>query len=192
MISIENSCCFTGYRSEKFDFKLSKDDPRYKDFCSRLMGAVNNLIAKGCTQFYTGMATGFDIEAAEYIALIKKLNKNIRLIAVIPFKDQEKGWNEEWKRRYFDLLDCADETIMLNEKYEKWAFSQRNKYMVDRCRYVITYFDGKSGGTASTVNYAFKNCREVINISKIDPNAEDNDRFKAYFGIVPPDITYLK
>jgi len=37
--------------------------------------------------------------------------------------------------------------------------------MVDRSRYVICYYDGKSGGTANTVRYARARGRDIINVA---------------------------
>ena len=187
MINIENSCCFTGYRPDKFDFEFDKNDPQYIEFTSRLVSAVSTKISEGCTTFYTGMAKGFDIEAAEYIELIKRRNKQLKLIAVIPYKNFENGWDEYWQTRYRNLLSQCDETVILYDKYERWVFHERNRYMVDRCRYVITYFDGKSGGTANTVKYALKNGRDVLNIFDTDPSAKEKAKLKAYFGLIPPE-----
>ncbi len=187
MINIENSCCFTGYRPDKFDFKFDKNDPLYIQFTSRLISAITTKITEGCTTFYTGMAKGFDIEAAEYIELIKRRNKVVKLIAVVPYAGQENGWEEHWKNRYSELLSHCDEVVVLNDKYEKWSFQQRNRYMVDRSRYVITYYDGKSGGTANTLDYAAKNGREIMNIFDTDPSAEEKARYKACLRIYPPD-----
>ena len=192
MIEFEKSCCFTGYRPEKFDFDFDTNDPFYRMFTERLISALSRRIENGCTHFYTGMAKGFDIIAAEYIELIKRRNKNIKLIAVIPFKGQEKGWNDEWKTRYFNLLESCDEVLTLNENYEKWVYDQRNRYMVDRCRYVITYFDGKPGGTGNTVKYALRNCREIINIYETDPAEKEKARLVSKFVLIPPDSDLSK
>ncbi len=187
MLDFDNSCCFTGYRPDKFVFKFSKNDPLYAQFTNRLVTAISTKILDGCTIFYTGMAKGFDIEAAEYVEMIKRRNKAVKLIAVVPFEGQENGWEEPWKTRYRELLPRCDDVVVLNDKYEKWAFAQRNRYMVDRSRYVITYFDGKPGGTANTLKYALKNTREIINIFDTDPLAEEKARFKPYFGVIAPD-----
>lgn len=187
MVEFEKSCCFTGYRPEKFGFEFNNDDPKYRLFTERLIAALTRKIEGGCTVFYTGMAKGFDIIAAEYIELIKRRNKNLKLIAVIPFNGQESGWSDDWKARYHELLKNCDEKIVLNEKYEKWVYDQRNRYMVDRCRYVLTYFDGKPGGTSNTVKYALRNCRDVINIYETDPAEEDKARFVAKFVLYPPE-----
>ncbi len=187
MNDIEKSCCFTGYRADKFPFPLSENDPQYNDFSRRLIGAISKLINNGVNTFYTGMANGFDIIAAEQVALIKQLNKDIKLIAVIPFKGQERGWSYEWKARYNALSKQADEVVVLNDRYEKWAFSQRNKYMVERSRYVITFFDGKSGGTKNTLEYASSICRDIVNIYKTDVSKPLTEDYRAYYKIIEPE-----
>ncbi len=187
MVNIDNACCFTGYRPEKFPFPFETECAEYREFQRRLSTAISDLINGGCHVFYCGMAQGFDIVAGEYVALIKKLNKNLRLIGVVPFDGQEKGWRNEWRDRYKALLGECNEVIVLNNAYSKWAFGQRNRYMVDRSRYVLTYFDGKKGGTDNTVKYAVKHSREVINIFETDPLREIMDKFKLNIRLYPPE-----
>lgn len=187
MINIENCCCFTGHRADKFPFPLEETNREYNKFYGRLSSAISDTIQKGVDTFYCGMAHGFDIIAGEHIALIKKLNKSLKLIGVVPYVGQEKGWSREWQQRYRDLLAECDEVVTLNETYTKWVFDERNRYMVDRSRYVVTYFDGTKGGTANTVRYAVKNGRDVFNIFDTDPNAEIMARFKTIGYLIPPE-----
>ncbi len=187
MINIENCCCFTGHRSDKFKFPLDDTNYDYNKFYGRLSSAIADTIEKGATVFYCGMAHGFDIIAGEHIALIKKLNKSLKLIGVVPFSGQEKGWSKEWQQRYRDLLKECDEVVTLNDGYAKWVYDQRNRYMVDRCRYVLTYFDGEKGGTDNTVKYAVKNGRDVFNIYDTDPNEEIMSMFKTVAYLIPPE-----
>ena len=65
-------CCFTGYRPSKFPFKLSVNDEKYIKFENNLVEGILELINEGCRVFYTGMAMGFDIIAAETVILLKK------------------------------------------------------------------------------------------------------------------------
>lgn len=187
MENTEKSCCFTGYRPEKFGFTFETDCREYHIFVRRLATAIADVVEKGCTVFYTGMAMGFDIAAAEHVALIKKLNKNIKLIAVIPFKGQEKKWTDEWQRRYREVLSLCDEIVTLEPFYTRGAYAKRNRYMVDRSRFCITYFDGKKGGTDNTVKYALQRGRKVLNIFKTDPVSEMNGHFKVKLTLIPPD-----
>lgn len=187
MINIENCCCFTGHRANKLPFVLDEADMKYNKFYGRLACAVADKIKMGVDTFYCGMANGFDIIAGEHIALIKKLNKSIKLIGVVPYIGQEKGWSCDWQQRYRDLLAECDEVVTLNESYAKWVFDERNRYMVDRSRYVLTYFDGTKGGTGNTVKYAVKNGRDVFNIFDTDPNEEIMARFKTIAYLIPPE-----
>lgn len=186
----EKSCCFTGYRPEKFDFKFIETDEKFKVFTKRLLTAISKTIESGCTTFYTGMACGFDIIAAEHLALMKCINKNLKLVAVIPFKDQAKNFSPEWKHRYEALLKSCNETIVLNDVYEKWVFAQRNRYMVDHSSFCITYFDGKPGGTKNTLKYASKHNLQILNVYTTDPLSEKTDKYSAYFKLIPPSETY--
>lgn len=190
MLTKEKSCCFTGYRPEKFGFEFLETDKNFRVFTKRLLAAISKAIQDGCTTFYTGMACGFDIIAAEHVALMKEINKNLRLIAVIPFKEQAKNFSPEWKYRYEELLKHCDETIVLNDAYEKWVFAQRNRYMVDRSRFCITYFDGKPGGTKNTLEYASSHGVQILNVYNTDPLGDKTNKFSAYFKLIAPDDTY--
>ena len=66
-----NSCCFTGYRPEKFPFDLNGSNPEYLEFENRLFEQVLILAKEGCRTFYCGMAMGFDIIAAETVLAVK-------------------------------------------------------------------------------------------------------------------------
>lgn len=167
MIDEYLSCCFTGYRPHKFPFSFESDNSGFNKLSNSLITAVSELAENGCYTFYCGMAMGFDILAGETVLLIKKAyeNKaNIRLIAVIPFKEQAKAFPENWKKRYDALLEAADERVLMANDYSKGCFSCRNEFMVKMSDYVVTWFDGKSGGTKNTVAFAKGLGRSVINL----------------------------
>ena len=187
MHNFEKSCCFTGYRPEKFSFKFESNCPEYNEFNRRLITAIADLINDGCHTFYCGMALGFDIFAGEYIALVKQRNPNVKLIGVVPYVGQENGWSDDWKQRYKTLLSQCDEVVTLNEEYSKWSFEQRNRYMVDRSRYVLTYFDGKKGGTDNTLKYASKHGRTIVNVFDTNPLAELEAMLNTNLRLYPPE-----
>lgn len=161
-------CCFTGYRPAKFPFKLSGNDSDYVEFENDLMSGILDLISNGCNTFYTGMAMGFDIIAAEVVSLLKRArpNLNIKLVCVLPYENQGDSFGDFWREKYYNVMTVADEKIVISENYHKGCYQMRNKYMVDNCDIVLTWYDGKSGGTRNTINYALQNNRKVINICK--------------------------
>ena len=187
MLNIEKSCCFTGYRPEKFNFPFNTSSQQYVQLVGRLLSGVVKKINLGCTTFYTGMARGFDILAAEQVAAIKLRRPEIKLVAVVPFNNMQLSFSPEWRERFDRVLSECDEVVILNEKYEKWVYQQRNEYMVDCCRHVICYFDGSKGGTANTVKYALAHCREIENICEKHPFSDEMIEYSAFYKLIPPD-----
>ncbi len=168
MSETQKACSFTGYRPDKFSFNFSPETKEYREFENKLINAVFSVSDEGYTDFYCGMALGFDIVAGEIVTLLKEARKNIRLISVVPFETQEKAWNPEWQSRYHALLKKADRIVYISKNYYKYCYHKRNRYMVDNSDTVITFFDGKSGGTAATLRYAKTKDKRIINIADIE------------------------
>ncbi|MBR6572328.1 MAG: DUF1273 family protein [Clostridia bacterium] len=166
--NLSKSCCFTGYRPEKFDFNLCDDTKEYLEFENKLYGAVFSLGDQGVTRFYCGMAMGFDILGAEAVLTLReaKTDAAIELICVKPFEEQAKSFPDFWKKKYNNILKEADEIVVMGKDYYKGCFHKRNCYMIDNSDMVLTYYDGKSGGTKSTLIYANKKGKKIVNIGE--------------------------
>lgn len=160
------SCCFTGYRPNKFPFKLEDGNYKCREFENLLYETILELLSNGCDTFYCGMAMGFDIMAGEAVSFCKKAEKfkDTKLICVIPYEGQEAAFPDPWKTRYKNLLDVSDQSILISDRYFRGCYQKRNVFMVDNSDYVLTWWDGKSGGTKNTVNYAEKLERQIINL----------------------------
>ena len=160
------SCCFTGYRPQKFPFELKRSDPDYIRFENRLITEIAELVNENCLTFYTGMAMGFDIIAAECVLTVAAAKKSsaVRLICAIPFPDQAKAYPPEWKKRYDDILAQSDQTVLISNEYYRRCYYDRNRFMVENSDFVLTWFDGSPGGTKNTVEYAKSKLRKVINL----------------------------
>ncbi len=154
--------CFTGYRPEKLDF--TENDEKYRALVGNLKIVVRRLFTLGYTNYISGMARGFDMWAAEAVCTLKKENDSVKLSCAIPFPSQAKSWTDEEKTRYNDILDFSDEKIVISPTYTRDSFHKRNRYMVDNSDVVVCLYDGTSGGTAYTVNYALKKGKVVIQI----------------------------
>lgn len=150
------SCAFTGHRELAPDFNAAA-----------LWDALEEIILRGVDVFYNGMAIGFDLLAAEAVLFLKKKYPQIKLVACIPFYNQEKYYNDTEKARYARILKEADEKIFLSEVYSKDAPLKRNRYMADKADVLITYCKRNSGGSAYTVNY-FKKIKPFHEIIRIE------------------------
>lgn len=78
------TCCFTGHRQIPVE-----DLPALS---AKLREAVISYIEKGYTFFGAGGALGFDTLAAQEILSLKKQFPHIKLILVLPCRDQAVRW----------------------------------------------------------------------------------------------------
>ncbi len=176
-------CCFTGYRPAKFPFSLSREDPEYKKFENALVEEVLRLIDNGCHTFYSGMAMGFDIIAAEVVLMLKNAYSfsDIKLICVLPFSAQGESFTLFWKKRFYNTLENSAQKIVLSQEYFPGCYQKRNIYMVDNSDCVLTWYDGKPGGTRNTLDYALSKKRYVINTCE---KIEDDFGVQTFFDVI--------
>ena len=155
----ETACCFTGHRD------LSTGDvDRIREY---LKYEIERLYTEnGVTVFYAGGATGFDALASEAVIERRAVHPGIRLVIVIPHKEQAKHWNTEEKAQYAHIKSSADKVICLAEHYYRGCMQRRNRYMVDRSSICICYMTKDTGGTVYTVKYARKQELSVTNLAE--------------------------
>ena len=164
-----NILCFSGHRTEK----LPKGRTEYNLMIQSLIYEINKAISDGYDTFIFGACYGFDLICAEQILLRKQIVRHtdpakIKLIAVVPFEEQASRWKEQDREKYFNILSRCDEVITLNKHYQIGCYHERNRYMVDNSSRLICYYDGSSGGTGYTVEYAENKLIHVINICNSD------------------------
>ena len=152
---------FTGYRPEKLPFR-GEDDPRCVKLKKRLTEQIEKLIKDGADEFFSGMARGIDMWAAEAVLALKSAYPNIKLTAVIPCPEQADKWDAADRERYRDILARCDKKLTTSPRYTSGCMQTRNRALVDMCDILIAVFDGKPGGTANTVNYAKSKGRSTI------------------------------
>ena len=99
----EKTCCFTGHRVIP-----ARSLPA---LAKELEQTLRRLIGAGVRYFGAGGALGFDTLAAETVLRLKGEYPGIRLILVLPCRDQTRGWREADVRRYRDILRRADKVV---------------------------------------------------------------------------------
>ena len=122
------------------------------------------MYALGYRNFLCGMAVGFDIEAAEAVLALREEFVGVRIVAIVPFEGMQRGFSEEWRRRFEHIVAEADEVITLAPKYSVEVYAVRNNFLVDNSSAIIAYFDGSKGGTAYTVRRAVKGLLRIVNL----------------------------
>lgn len=137
-----SACVFTGHRLLGAEFSEKA-----------LQEETEKLILRGVTDFYNGMAMGFDLIAAETVLKLKKKYPKIRLIACIPCYNQDRSFTDKDKKRYVKILKKADEKVQLAEEYYNGCMLVRDKYMAECADVMIAYCKKETGGAAYTVRY---------------------------------------
>lgn len=151
------ACCFSGHRRLPWESmeKIQKE----------LSMVIDEYIKKGYYEFISGGALGFDLLAARMIVEKRRSDKRIRLIMILPCRDQHVRWSWRDIKEYEDILALADEVRYVCESYCTGCMHLRNKVMVDNSRVLIAYHTDSRGGTAYTVSYAKEKKREIINVA---------------------------
>lgn len=158
----ETTCSFTGHRPKGLPWGYNENDKGCIKLKKKLKKEIVKVIKNEYTTFITGMALGCDTICAEIVLQLKFKFPNIKIIGVLPCREQDRMWNDLDKRRYRDLLCKLDEVIYVNTAYSSRCMLERNRYMIDNSSLLIAVYNGTSGGTKYTIDYARINGVKII------------------------------
>ena len=153
----EKTCCFTGHRI------IPQND--YETVKSKLRKETIKLIEQGVCFFGTGGALGFDTLAAQTILDLKDCYPEIKLILVLPCKNQTERWQKKDKEVFEQIKNKCDKYVYTSNEYDGQCMMKRNRHLVNNSSYCICYLTKDFGGTAYTVQYALKKGLEIVNIA---------------------------
>lgn len=152
----EKTCCFTGHR----EITLPVETIQYN-----LEKQLKELISSGVIYYGAGGALGFDTIAALTVVKLRQIYPQIKLIMVLPCKEQTKGWNSNDIEIYNYISNHADKVVYTSENYYPGCMHKRNRHLVDNSSHCICYLEKNTGGTAYTVNYAKEKGLTIYNVA---------------------------
>lgn len=153
----KRTCCFTGHR------EIPEKD--LAGVQARLEQTIIKLYERGVIYYGSGGALGFDTLAAETVLRLRESYPKLRLILVLPCKDQTRRWRAEDVAKYEDILQMADKVVYTGENYTRGCMHTRNRHLVDESSVCVCYQTKDNGGTAYTVGYANDHGLDVINVA---------------------------
>ena len=162
------SVAFTGYRPQKLSFGNDLEHPDAIRLRANLRTEYKRLMERGFTQFLTGGALGCDMMAAEVILELKAEYPRSAKIShwlCMPCFDYTAKWSEEDKERLIKIKEKSFSFYVSDSPYFNGCMQKRNRYMIDTSRVLIAVYDGQSGGTRNTVEYAKSKNRKIIVIN---------------------------
>lgn len=160
----QRSCCFTGHREGKLPWGSRENDSRCEALKESIYDAVEALYRGGVRHYICGMATGCDFYFCEAVIALRELHGEITLEAAIPFEEQSRNWSGEQRRRYERLISLCDYHTVVQKEYSSDCYMRRNRYMVDSSSVLLAAYNGRPGGTMSTLLYAMRQGLEVIQL----------------------------
>lgn len=156
------TACFTGHRSQKLPWRFNENDIRCKAMQNSLYLEIENAIQRGYKTFLCGMALGFDMICAETVMMLKEKYKHISIAGALPCKNQDIKWADKDRQRYRKLLTKLDGIRCIYDEYiGAECMLERNRFMITNSSLVIALFNGLSGGTKFTLDYAREQGLEV-------------------------------
>lgn len=151
------TCCFTGHRSIP---------PQQLEIVKRrLEQAIAQLVAQGVFYFGAGGALGFDTLAAQAVVRMKMTDTRIKLILVLPCRNQSVLWPHESICVYKSIMTRADKIVYTSEFYNTSCMRKRNMHLVNNSAHCICYLQKNCGGTFFTVQYAKYKGLTIINLA---------------------------
>ncbi|MBQ3842333.1 MAG: hypothetical protein II820_06560 [Ruminiclostridium sp.] len=146
---------FFGHREIEHPFEIEK----------RLESVVTDLIKKkDYIEFLVGRDGEFDQLASSTIRRVAKRLEygNTALVLVLPYMRAEYRDNEDRFHEYYDEVEICEESATA---YPAAAFKKRNRSMVDRSDLIICCVERKEGGAYSTMRYAERSGKEILNLA---------------------------
>ncbi len=138
---------------------------RHIDAAERLENIIEKFVkSKEYVELLVGREGDFDILVSSVICRItKKYNYgNTAHVLVLPYMRTEYRDNEEGFLKYYDEVEICEKSC---KAHYKSAIQIRNRDMVDRSELVVCYVENQQGGAYTTMQYALKQCKKVINVA---------------------------
>ena len=149
------ACFFTGHRD--IVGVDAEDTERLQETVRGwLARQVESMVYQGFSTFLCGGARGFDLLAAASVLHAKQTyHPTLRLILLLPCREQTRGWNERDLALHLAVLQRA-EAYYLQQDYDRSCMHRRNRLLVDCAITGVAYYDEKKerSGTGMTVRYA--------------------------------------
>ena len=158
------SCCFTGHRPGKLPWHYNEADPRCLTLKRRIADAVEAAYLEGYRHFLCGMALGCDLYFCEAVLALRETHPDVTVEAALPCPTQADGWPPAQRARYQRLVKACDFETMVSHTYTSYCMQRRDRYMVDHASLLIAAFDGTSGGTRYTMEYAMSRRVSIVDL----------------------------
>ena len=136
-----------------------------EEITAELNRIVSEMYDRGYRNFCCGGAVGFDTLAEKAVLALREKHDDVRLVLILPCREQTKKWKAADVAVYEEILTLADEIIYTSEHFTPFCMHVRNRRLIEESSVCIAYLVTDSGGTASTVKHAQQQGVEIIKMA---------------------------
>lgn len=154
------TCCFTGHRKISFE--------KIPSLREKLVVMIEYFIKMGIRYFGCGGVLGFDTIAAQSVIECRKRYPHIRLILILPCKEQDRFWLPKDQAMYKRIIGASNKVVYTSSSYYNGCMQKRNCFLVDNSSICVCYLTEETGGTAYTVSDAARKKCTIINLASIN------------------------
>ncbi len=176
----EKTCFFSGHRPYKFAFEPEKENEFLTELKEKIAKTIRELFEGGYDTFICGGIYGFDVMCGEAVIELKKEFPHIRLVCMLPFENHHTEYPNEWQTRFLKILDACDFIDYISPVKVTGCYYDRNQKMIEESSHMVTYFDGRGGGTARVVASAQSGKLKITNLYENQPLPENITFFVGY------------
>lgn len=134
----------------------------HRDCCEPIKQHLKNvlidLIENNTTIFYVGNNGLYDSKVISVLKELKEYYPQISFFVVLAYLPKSR----EAMQLYETIYPCGIESVP-----PKFAISYRNRWMIEKSDYVVTYIKRPQGGAAQFYELALKKNKTVINLPDI-------------------------
>lgn len=153
------TCTFAGHR-----------DVFQADIPKKLDKVISQILAFGDNsyRFLVGVRGQFDEMCSSAVRKVKREHKDkqITLVLVLPYFSQELNTNKEYYDQFYDDVVIPSE---LADVHYKAVITKRNRWLIEQSDILIAFVYRNFGGAYTTINYAIKKEKRVINLADSNP-----------------------
>lgn len=158
------TCCFTGPRPPRLPAGGNEASPEIAALKEQLFAAVNAAYEDGYRCFFSGMAEGFDLLAAEAVIRLRRIHPDAELFAAFPCEASPKGHSPAVCRRIERIMEEVSFTYFVSKEHVYGCELSRNVYMVENSSMLIAYYNGLSRGTGHCFHCAERHGLRIVNL----------------------------
>lgn len=139
------TCCVVGHRDIPAE--------QVEDVKKKLRQAVEQAISEGYIYFLSDFMEGIDQLFAEVVAEIRQENQDIRLEAILSYRNRYKKLFDD--KRTHPLITACTEVGFSGEAYARNCVFVNRREQLRRSSRMIAVYDGREdGGTVSAIRMA--------------------------------------